>query len=68
MPVQQSLGPQNPPVVRQLQFLIRVVQLIPTLIAALVAGHVEGSQKLKARKLRYGRKVAVAGGESPEAG
>jgi len=58
-PVQQFPGPQNPPVVRQLQFPIRVVRRIPTLIAALEAGHVEAGQKLGARRRRDGRKVEL---------
>jgi hypothetical protein len=56
MPVQHF---HEPPIARQLRFLIRIVKLIPTLIASLEAGHVEAGQKVGSRRLRDGRTVEL---------
>ena len=47
------------PAVRQLRFLIRVVRLIPQLLAALESGNVESSMKLGKRRLADGREVEL---------
>ena len=55
MPVQELPPPVAPSIARQLRFLIRVVELVPRLLAALEFEHVENGQKIGRRRLRDGR-------------
>lgn len=60
MPVHELPPPVAPSIVRQLRFLIRVVELVPRLLAALEAGHVESGQKIGRRRLKDGRQVELS--------
>ena len=55
MSVRQLPPPRPSKLAQQLRFLIRIVELVPQLIAALEAGHVEAGQKLGRRRLKDGR-------------
>ena len=55
MPVHELPPPVAPSIVRQLRFLIRVVELVPRLLAVIEAGHVESGQKIGRRRLKDGR-------------
>jgi hypothetical protein len=59
MKIQSLRNPRDAPEVRMLQFLIRVVRLIPLLLRELEAGHVESGQRLGRRRLRDGRRAEL---------
>jgi len=59
MPVHELPPPVPPAIVRQLRFLIRVAELVPRVLAALEAGHVESGQKVGRRRLKDGREVEL---------